>query len=389
MIMRKIVRRILKEALGVPEGIVQNSKILYDEIMNQLESVDKDDQEDEYEFLIRRSFTIGDYTINKIKFNLEIHEHNKILEPTIASFGFGVSHDIQVKNKMKMVHNITDSVSLASNIVVPNDWNFGGIVELFKKNKDKIIRSLAHELKHSYDYYKKRERDPYSSSMYQTYANMGLGLPPIDRFIHNLYFSHLIENLVRPSEVATTMELKGVTQKQFLEFLKDDETYTQLKEISNFSVDKLKEDLKNYIPQIDQILSSLNEEIDIPIDQKIDRMLEIIYITLVNAKGSTIRQIISTEIPEKLFSVLRPDKEPFFEKMINKIQRFPSYKEFYEYEEKMFKYTSRKMIQKLGKLYAAAKIDQSDVYDWELHQKINKKKYDRFVKETKYYRPKK
>jgi hypothetical protein len=75
--------------------------------------------------------------------------------------------------------------------------------------------------------------------------------------------------------------------------------------------------------------------------------------------------------------------------MINKIQRFPSYKEFYEYEEKMFKYTSRKMIQKLGKLYAAAKIDQSDVYDWELHQKINKKKYDRFVKETKYYRPKK
>lgn len=387
--MRKSIKKLIREALGVPQGIIEGSKELYEILMNEMSKIDPKSTEEEYETSIDVSLSIGDYTINTIKFGIKIGEFN-IQTPQIASFGFGVSHGIELKKGLRMKHPISDEVILTTNIAVPEDnWSFKDITDLFIKNKDKIVRSLSHELKHSYDYYKKPKRSLYPAAMYQTYANTSLGLHPIDKFIHNLYFAHAIENLVRPSEVATAMEMKGVTQKNFLEFLKNDETYKQLSELSNFSVDKLKSDLKQYIPQINQILEGLDEPTDISDNEKIEKMLHIVYVTLVNLKGNTIRQMLQTELPEKLFNILNPAKEGFFERMINRIQRFNSYKEFFEYEEKMFKFISTKLMKKLGKLYAMARTDESSILDWDLHQKMNKNKMGGFTKESKYFKSKK
>jgi hypothetical protein len=387
--MKHIIKKLLKEALGVPEGIVENAKKLYDDILYQLNQVDPENTDTEHRFIIKDRFKIGDYTINKVSFTLELREHSQATEPTIASFGFGAPHNIEISDKIKMVHNIDDNISLMSDIVIPSnhETNFKDIVQLFVNERNKIIRSLSHELKHSYDYYKKSEKHPYSGAMYQSYANTALGLLPVDKFIHDMYFTHLIENLVRPSEVAAEMDIKGVTRKQFLEFLENDETYKNLKRISNFSVDNLKEELRNYLPKINEILESLDDDTNISDDQKLERILELTYITLINTKGNVIKSIISTEITEKLFGMLRPDKVPFFNQMIKSVQRFPSYKEFFKYEEKKFKYVSNNMMRKLAKLYAISKTDESYIFDWDLHQKI-RGKYKGFVKESKYFKKK-
>ena len=388
MNMKKIIRKVLKEALGVPEGIVESSKILYSNILSEMEKIPSDSTENEYDFKFNVSLLIGDYTINNVDFNLEIRENDRATEPIITSFAFGAGYDVEVRKKMKIKHMTSDKITLASLVVVPMNWSFEDILELFKTEKVDIIRSLTHELKHSFDYFKNPKRNPYDTSMYQTYATTRLGMKPLDMFIFDLYFTHSVENLVRSSEVGAEIETKGVSQKEFLDFLTNDKVFKELKRISTFSLDQLRSELKNYIPQIDEVLIHLDEPTNISDDEKVERMLDIFYSTLTNVKGEKIKDVISTEMPEKLFGVLNPTKIKHFNKMISKSQRFSSYLDFFEYEEKLFNYVGRKMIKKLGKLYAMSRMDENkqSILDWELYHEAKKTKKTEFTNKIKNFK---
>lgn len=387
--MEKIIRKLLREALGVPQGITQSAKEFYDALLNEISEIDPNETEKEYDLLVNVPLIIGDYKINQLKFKIEIREFEHVTEPIIASFGFGIGHDIEINKGLRMQNLVKDTPLFLTQIAVhKDDWSFGDIVKLFIEEKNKIISSFSHELKHSYDYYKKPKRSLYHTAMYQSYATTSLGLPPVDKFIHFMYFVHAIEGLVRPSEVATRLEMGGVTRKNFLDFLKKDETYVKLKEISDFSVDKLKKELFNYIPQITDILDHLGEPTDISDEEKVERMLDVIYMTISNIKVSKIRRLMQTDIGEKIFDQLHPDKVKFFERMAERVTKFKSYKEFFEYEEKMFKYVSNKVLSKLYKLYAMTKVDETSILDWDLHHKMNKDHSKEFVNEIKYLKRK-
>jgi len=387
--MRKNIKKLLREGLGIPEGILEESVRLYGIIMEELNSENKDTLLDEYEYSIDEEFNIGkdkDFTIDGINFTIDITRHENVEKPMIVAFGFGSSHQIELDNTARLVHNITDSINLLCNIVVSNDTTFSEIIDLFEEHKDKIISSLSHELKHSYDNYKKQKDSIYRSSMYQAYSGTRTGLVPIDRFIHNMYFIHAIENLVRPSEIGSLIKTKGVKQKDFLNFLTNNDTYQRLVTLSNFSVDNLKEELKNHIPEIDMVLKSLSEPTNVSEDEKVERMLEIVYLTLIKIKSQSARQIMSTPI-ENMIGALHPSKREFFNKIVNKVNRFKSYKDFFDYEEKMFKFVSRRMIKKLSKLYAMTDTNES-ILEWDLYHDVKKTKFDGFVKESKYIKPK-
>jgi hypothetical protein len=224
--------------------------------------------------------------------------------------------------------------------------------------------------------------------MYQTYATTRLGIKPLDQFIFDLYFTHSVENIVRSSEVGAEIETKGVSQKEFLEFLTNDRVFKELKRISTFSLDQLRSELRNYIPQIDEVLIHVDEPTNISDDEKVERMLDIFYSTLTNVKEEKIKELISTEIPEKLFGILNPNKTKHFNKMVSRSQRFSTYLDFFEYEEKLFNYIGRKMIKKLGKLYAMSRTDESkqSILDWELHHDAKKTKKTEFTNKIKNFR---
>jgi len=296
--MKKIIRKVLKEVLGVPEGNVESAKELYDLILEEMRGIDFDSMEEEYYIQIPNSFYINDYEIDGVNFTMEIVEYSGVDEVDVTSFSYvPAMTNLTNKKGVKLLHSFGDGVDIKCVLVVPkHDWEFKDVYDFFVKNKVLITKNLSHELMHSYDIYKKQERSVYKTATYHTYSKMSLGIEPIDNFLHNLYFVHSIENIVRPSELASEMDLRGITQKEFINFLNDYDVYTKLREISNFSVENLKNDLKPYISQIDKVLKGLNQPTNISVDEKIDNFLRIVYVSLSNMKLSMVNKMLNAPI---------------------------------------------------------------------------------------------
>ena len=103
------------------------------------------------------------------------------------------------------------------------------IKEYLKKEKNEIISSITHELKHKYDDYKKPKNSLTARGEYSAYTNRGFGdIDPINKFLHHLYFTHSIENLVRPSELAGSIQSGEISKKDFYNFLMDNRIYKEL-----------------------------------------------------------------------------------------------------------------------------------------------------------------
>jgi hypothetical protein len=115
------------------------------------------------------------------------------------------------------------------------------------------------------------------------YTSVGFGLEPIDKFIFNLYYTTVIESLVRPTEVMSLLKQNKVKRKNFIDFLLNNETYNTLKKIHNFSLDELIMELSQEIPAINEVLKKLREKGRYSTDEeKIDRILYLTYINLGN-----------------------------------------------------------------------------------------------------------
>jgi hypothetical protein len=120
-----------------------------------------------------------------------------------------------------------------------------------KKEKIEFISSITHELKHKYDKFKKPKTSLTARGEYITFTNNNFeNIVPINRFLHNLYFTHTIENLVRPSELAGAIDAGEITKKGFYKFLTNERVFKQLKEIQGFTYEGFREQLKNDIDKI-------------------------------------------------------------------------------------------------------------------------------------------
>jgi hypothetical protein len=220
-----------------------------------------------------------------------------------------------------------------------------------------------------------------------------------------MYYIHAIENLVRPTEVAYSMKRKNITKSQFKEFLENNRVYTELLEIRNFSFDDFITQLKEQEERLDKLIEHVNEDpSNMTIDEKINRVLEITYIDLVNNRmelftimtehamddflrfGSQLG-LLPSNAEEKVKQLEKTDKirNKFLSQTI-KYQKNPT--KFFENEFERFQYVANKMLKKISKLYAMAKDDEQPVSEsilnWDLHQQIMEKKYGKRKIETEY-----
>lgn len=373
--MVKFTKEVLLEALGVPEGILKSAESMYKQLLKYISDESDIDVEDEnYYFKLDGPFKINEYKIKSIKLRLTFITTDNVDTITIASLGF--SARARLDNNLTLINsNDKNNLEMSINIAIPDTITFSELYQFIKVKDKDIISSFAHELKHSYDSVKKPSESIRNRSKYLAYTSVGFGLKPIDEFIFNLYYTTVIESLVRPTEVMSLLKQNKVKRKNFIDFLLNNETYNTLKKIHNFSLDKLLMELSQEMPTINSILNHLNEQGRYNTDEeKIDRILYLTYINLTNDMGKTFFSVLIDNPFEASFGFLDERKPVMLNNFINEITKFnDNPKDFFEYEEKKFKFVSSKMMKKLSKLYAMLPEDKKSIKNWDLHQKITKR----------------
>ena len=400
--------KFINEALGVPENILDAADMLYDIVERDIKSINR--IQDRYEFDGDIEFELGD----KKKIKIDSYELKVEIETIegrgdgvlgIISMGMGGGFSFNRDVYMKETETST-TLELTITFAVGENWEPSGLIETMEEDKDGQIASLAHEIKHKYDKQSKKFGLIGPDATYQATQRRGsLGIPALDRvFFRYLYYIHGVENLVRPTEVAYSMKRKNITKSQFKEFLENNRVYRELVEIKNFTFDDFISQLKEQEERLDKLIEHIDEDpSNMTLDEKINRVLEVAYIDLVNNRMEIFVQMTDHHMDDMLkfgmqLGVLPPhleDKVKELEKTDEVRKKFLSYvmkyeknpTKFFEDEIENFQYIANKMLKKISKLYAMAKDDKQvseSIINWELHQKVREQKYGTPKIHTKY-----
>ena len=399
--------RIITEALGVPDNILDAADMLYDVVEQDIKTINT--IQDEYDFDGEINFELGDkkkikidsYTLT-VKIEEIEDEGGGVLDIISMGMesGFGFNRDVYMKETES-----STTLELSITFAVGENWEPEELIQKMEEERDEHVSSLSHEIKHKYDKQSKQFGLMGLDAEYQATQRRGtFGIPAIDSvFYRFMYYIHAIENLVRPTEVAYSMRRKNITKSQFKEFLENNKVYKELLEIKNFSFDDFISQLKEQEERLDKLLEHVGyDPSNMTIDEKIKKVLEFVYIDLVNNKMDLFVEMTTHSNDNFLqmaldIGLLPPNDENNIEglKKTNEIrQKFLNYvikyqknpTKFFENEFKNFNFVANKMLKKISKLYAMAKDDKQvseSIINWELHQKIMEKKYGKRKIETK------
>lgn len=401
--------RIITEALGVPDNILDAADMLYDVVEQDIKTINT--IQDEYDFDGEINFELGDkkkikidsYTLTVKIEEIEDEGGGGVLDIISMGMegGFGFNRDVYMKETES-----STTLELSITFAVGENWKPEELIQKMEEERDEHVSSLSHEIKHKYDKQSKQFGLMGLDAEYQATQRRGtFGIPAIDSvFYRFMYYIHAIENLVRPTEVAYSMRRKNITKSQFKEFLENNRVYKELLEIKNFSFDDFISQLKEQEERLNKLLEHVGEDpSNMTIDEKIKRVLEVVHIDLVNNKMDLFVEMTTHSSDNFLrmaldIGLLPPKAEKNIEgiKKTNEIrQKFFNYvikyqenpTKFFENEFKNFNFVANKMLKKISKLYAMAKDDKQvseSIINWELHQQIMEKKYGKRKIETKY-----
>lgn len=388
--------RIINEALGVPDNILESAEKLFEIVSKDIRSINT--KQEEYNFDGNLDIVLGynkKIVIDHYELLVKVEEIDEYEgDPEIESMGMRQSFKFDRKTLMKKVKPSTNA-GLTITYAVSSSWEPNQLYETLMREKNEHISSLAHELKHKYDKQAKQidliGRDVKYSSIQKMST---FTIPVIDKqFFRYMYYTSVAENLVRPTEIASELKSENITKSQFRQFLENNRVYKELIEIKNFTYEKLIEGLYERMDRVDALLNHVGEDADKMTDQeKIKRVLELVFINLANIKVETFDRMVNTDI-DMLKNLFKKMMVPSFmeddddeknvdkvrSKIINSIIKYEKDPlRFFQDECEKFNYIATKMLKKIGKLYAMAKDDEpvnESIINWDLHQKLMEKKY--------------
>jgi len=398
--------RLITEALGVPENILDAADMLYDVVENDIRSIDS--IQDGYNFKGKIDFELGDkkkIRIDSYELNVKIEEmedEEGVLDIISMGMGgrFGFDRDVNLK-----INEPSTTLNLDITFAVGDNWKPEELIAKMEEERDENVSALAHEIKHKYDKQAKEYSRIGPDAVYQATQQKGnFAIPAIDRvFYRFMYYIHAIENLVRPTEVAYSMKRKNITKSQFKDFLEDNIVYKELLRIKNYTFDNFIQDLKQQEDRLDGLLEHIGEDpSNMSIDEKINKVLELVYVDLVNNRMDLFMQMTQGPMDDFLtFGAQLGMIPPGFEEKMKQLQKTNEIRrkflsrtmryeknptKFFEDEFEKFNYVANKMLKKISKLYAMAKDDEQvseSILNWDLHQQIMEKKYGKRKIETK------
>jgi len=388
------ITKMLREALGVPNNILNLGRYVYTAFLDNLKSElpNSDDFNDYLDvFRLDGDFVISDYSFKTITIKLEIYNTNIDKTAVLASMNYqpNITFD---KNNIRLVKNDnfdSNRVNLGVTIAVKPNITKSELIQNLIDNAKEYISSFTHELKHAYDNYKKENNSVIGGTEYRAIASSNYRIPTIDKFLHYSYFIHNIENLVRPSEVASEIEHGNITKKGFINFLASNSTYTNLKQINQMTLNDMISDLNNEKEEMVRILQL--SKMPIPEDDElVDTTLNLFFLTLRYEKIDTLSKVLLNlpyELVE-LFGNSKSKQHKFLVKYVKSLNKFDNYKDFFIHEFEQFKNVSEEMMKKISKLYAMAKDDENianvltkintkstneSIKDWDLYHEIKTK----------------
>jgi hypothetical protein len=378
----KLFDNLIKEVVGVPENILETTKKVYDLILDELDNFTE--KNEEYNFQINSEFKISDITFEQVNVFIKVETNEMIPKPMIISMATGLNSRFD-SDDFKLKYHFDNSVDLKIQVALEEDWELNDLKDFFIEEKNEFLSSFAHELKHNFDFRKKKVENPKTQVDYISSAEVSVGIPPIDKFIFSLYFTHSIENLVRPVELASLLSSNNVTKKGFYDFFTKTRLYEVLKSLQKDSYENFRSEIEMYLPDLREYLENnkglknLDEKTD---DQVIDIVLFLTYELLSNTKISQMHQMIMDSPLEMILGFIG-EKQEFFNKFIKDVRRYKDPNEFFRSQFDFFKIISTKMIKKLAKLYSISADDVSvkketteskSIHNWDLYHKYKKTK---------------
>ena len=343
---------LLREALGVPQNISEISEKAFNRIYSWVKKLDEDDFVPGIgaNVIFRVDYNIADYKFSTLKVKLGVDEHPNAIVPEMISMA--VRSQSKKTDDFKLEPVKTKTVDVVMVMVVPEGFDFEELPDYFLENEDELISNLSHEFKHIYDHFKKKYEYPAERAEYQSAIGMGFNFEPLDRFIHDIYYSSANESLVRPSEIATAIKRGKISQSKFLEFLRNNDTYVNLKRLKDFDIEKFKQQILSDKKGLNKLLRKLKyKPKEMSDDERVQAALQILYSTVTNAKIQSFQEILKTSFLEEILG-FQNEKQKVFEKFVKRSSRFKSGEDFVKSYEKYFNFIGDRMIRKISKLYA-------------------------------------
>ena len=389
--------KYINEALGVPDAVLDAAEQVFDSVARNIKSIRT--KKDEYVFRANVGVQLGD----KKKIDIDdyeltvnvVHPDDYDEEPQIMSMGMVQQFNFDRNIMMKRTQQ-SSTAEIEIDYAVSDNWEPIDLYNTLMKSKTKHLASIAHELKHKYDKQSKKIDLIGREALYHSTMKMGRsGIPAIDSvFMRALYFVSMTENLVRPVEIASIMKSKNITKSQFKDFLMKTDVYRELQNIKNYTFDDFINDMKEQMDRVDALLEHVNVDglEDMSEDDKIKKVLQVIYGTLTNTRldifqdMTSIRQDDFLSMFKDLFGQDLRKNDPEqkgLEQVRNKFYNYAAkYKDnpvkFFEDEFENFNYTANKVLKRLSKIYAIAQDDEQPVSEsilnWELYHKIKEQK---------------
>jgi len=345
--MKSLIKKNLIEAVGVPTGIHEGAVKIYDFLLEILETI-QDPVGEEYNDYIKTDIRINEFNIPEVDMTIKFYETNQVNRVTIL--GMTISHRTRTEDGYLVpVHD--GITKIIFEIAIPSNTTIETIKKRLKRDKVEITSSFGHELKHAYDHFKQEKQSIYSYAKYQSYAQINFGIPSIRRFTFLLYYTTNIENLVRPSELFTRMKESNISYNEFYNFITSTEVWKNLKEISQWTYEGFRENLKRDMRRIKKLFRDNNIEISQNDEEVIDEVLRLLYVNLSNSQMNSVKDLLSTS-PFMMFFGVAPDTKTFLKirKQVLKFENNPL--DFYKYEEKKFHQISIDLMKKISKLYS-------------------------------------
>ncbi len=365
-------KQLIKEVLGVPEGIIEFATEVYHEFISKLEKVKDKKIEllEAYKIKIEKPYRILDVDITSVVIDFSLQKIDEMDEIIIAGFTQGSKVQLAPDYNLKYVSQ--PRIKITVRLIIPEDATIQDVIDKLKEDENYTLPSFTHEIKHYIDGIKKPFEKHTERVKYQTATNIGFGdISPLNEFSYAVYFISAVENLVRPSELTHMLKMDKVKKENFVEFITSTRIFKELKKIQNFTLEGLKEQLKEYIPNIKKLFEMNSVDFDGMSDEElIDKALELYYVNLSNHLGTMMRERLTTSPIEQLIGFIG-DKDVFFRKFVNEITKYQDNIDgFYLSQEKKFNRVTTKMIKKLSKLYAHPVVEEQTIKDPKLWYKF-------------------
>lgn len=365
-------KQLIKEVLGVPEGLIEASEQIYNDFLQQFKKVVDEPIEylETHTIKLPKEYRILDVEIKGVEIDFFVFKTDKV--DSVQILGMSEVSSTRMSPDYNLIQVKKPEILLKIKLAVPEDATTQQVYDKFETDKSYSLASFSHEIKHYIDGVKKPTEKHSERVKYAVSTDLGFGdVEPLNNLLFSIYFISTIENLVRPTEVAHLLKLNKVKKENFVDFITSDKTFQSLKQIQKFTYKDLKENLKDYIPNIKYLFEMNNIEFEGMTDEQlIKEALRLFYVNLANNLGEKMKERLVTN-PFELFVGFVGDKDAFFRRFIGEVTKYQNNIDgFYLAQEKKFQRVATKMIKKLSKLYAHPVVGEQTIKDPKLWYKI-------------------